>query len=241
MDEPATAHRRVLYAFLRATARLAERMHVPARDMQDWTRLAYFHELRTAGMTVADVCGRLGISAPTGARLSRALKTDFLSPVEEEHDVPKRIALMLWSGPMSRARIGQILSSAPPDAIDKGIRTLLREGRVRERDGRTSTFEITHAEDRLVRPGWAARLGALSSLLDHVVDVVHARFFQESDTAFARTISLRMRKRDRDELRRFYEEQLWPFLKELEERARDADDPEPTRVSILWGQQSEER
>ena len=234
MAEPDRSQRHVLYTLLRTVARLAGRVGVPVRDVQDWMRLAYFQELRSAGLTVAEACARLGISPPTGARLSRMLKSDFLGTAEEEHDLPKRIALMLWAGPLSRARIGQGLSGVEPAAIDRALGVLREEGRVVERRGRTTTFEIVRAEDRLVRPGWAARLGALGSLLDNVVDVIHARFFDEGGHAFARTISFRARPEDRAELSRFYEEQLWPFLRDLEERARDAPDREVTRLSILW-------
>ncbi|MCC7540870.1 MAG: hypothetical protein IT379_31925 [Deltaproteobacteria bacterium] len=244
--------RRVLYAFLRATTRFAEKLSVPARQVQEWVRLAYFQELRASGMTVAEACARLGLSAPTGARLSRALKTDFLAE-QVEHDLPKRIAFTLWAGPMSRARLAQVLPRTDAEAIDVALATLVREGRVVERKGRTITFEITRAEDRLVRPGWGARLTALTSLLDHVVDTVHARFFesspsepptphtrstlvgrQDSPAAFARTVSFRMRREDRAELRRFYEEKLWPFLKGLEERAATRGARDSTRLSILW-------
>lgn len=235
MSEPDRSQRHVLYTLLRAVSRLADRVGVPARDVQDWIRLAYFQELRGAGLTVADACERLGISQPTGARLSRMLKSDFLGASEEEHDLPKRIALMLWSRPLSRARIAQGLPGVEPRAIDRALRVLTDEGRVVERRGRTTTFEIVRAEDRLVRPGWAARLGALGSLLDNVVEVIHARFFDDAGgSAFARTISFRARPEDRAELQRFYEEQLWPFLRDLEARARDSSDREVTRLSILW-------
>ena len=240
MAEPDRSQRHVLYSLLRAVARLADRVGVPVRDVQDWIRLAYFQELRSAGMTVAEACARLGISEPTGARLSRMLKSDFLGTAEEEHDLPKRIALMLWAGPQSRARIGQGLVGVEPAAIDRALDVLRDEGRVVERRSRTTTFEIVRAEDRLVRPGWAARLGALGSLLDNVVGVIHARFFEEGEHAFARTISFRARPEDREELQRFYEEQLWPFLRELEERARDAPDREAIRLSILWESKKEE-
>lgn len=240
MPSSETTRRHVLYAFLRAASRLAERLSVPARDVQEWVRLAYFQELRRSGLTVAEACARLGISAPTGARLSRALKGDFLGVVEEEHDLPKRIALMLWAGPLSRARIGQVLPGSSPEAIDHALQILVQEERVVERTGRTPTFEIVGAEDRLVRPGWAARLGALGSLLDNVIDVVHGRFLEDSGSAFARTVSFRMRESDRAELLRFYEESLFPFLKKLEERARDTGDRQTVRLSILWSSERED-
>lgn len=233
------AQRRVVYGFLRASARLGERLGVSARNLQDWSRLAYFQELRSAGLTVAEVCEQLQISVPTGARLSRLLKTDFLEH-ETEHDLPKTIAFLLWSGPMSRARIEQVLPRVESRQVDRALKTLIREGRVVEQPGRSPTYAIRQAEDRLVRPGWAARLGALDSLLSNIVDVVHTRFFEESDTAFARTVTFRARARDRDALKKFYEETVWPFLRKLEEQAEGAEDVEVTRLSILWASRAPE-
>ncbi|MCC6994940.1 MAG: hypothetical protein IT370_10050 [Deltaproteobacteria bacterium] len=241
MEGDDQARRRVLYALLRAVAWLAERLEIPAGDAQDWIRLAYFQELRAAGLTVDEASARLGISGPTGARLSRILKTDFLTP-KTEHDLPKKIAFMLWAGPMSRARMGQVLHGESPDAIDQALRVLLREERVFEQPGRSPTFAIRKAEDRLVRPGWAARLGALDSLVRNVVGVVHARFFAGSERAFARTVSFRMRRGDHEELRRFYDEKLWPFLAALEAKAKGKqdDDVEVTQLSIVWTSQRDD-
>jgi hypothetical protein len=51
-------------------------------------------------------------------------------------------------------------------------------------------------------------------------------------------VSFRVRLEDEPELQRFYDEQLWPFLRGLEERARDetaGDAPiATTRLSVFW-------
>ena len=211
--------RRVVYALLGPVVRLAEELEVPLKHLQKWVRLAYFQELRARGMRVADASRLLAISEPTAARLSRELKTTFLAP-EAEHELPKRIAFMLWSQPLSRARIVQALGADHDAEIDAALGRLVTEGRITLREGRTPTYELLAEEDRLVQSGWPARIGALSSLLGNLSDVVQQRFFDESAQAFARTVSFRVRKCDEAELGRFYREQLWPFLRSLEDRAR---------------------
>ena len=213
---------------------LARRADVPAKMLEQWLRLAYFQALRQAGLTVAQASEVLKVSEPTAARLSRALRTDFLGlDVESEHVLPKRIAFMLWAGPMSRARLRQRLPDVEDKAVNEALARLLRERRVVLEEGRPSLYRLVDAEDRLVGSSWAARFGGLKSLLDNLRDVIEARFFEESDSAFARTVSFRMRPKDHEELRRFYKETIFPFLAQLEERA-GSDSAESIRLSLLW-------
>ncbi|MEM9195494.1 MAG: hypothetical protein AAGF12_40365 [Myxococcota bacterium] len=228
-------NRRVLYALLRASARLAKTLEIPAKQVQEWVRLAYFDELRRDGNTVAIAAEKLGVSEPTGARLARALRTDFLTD-EAEYELPKRIAFMLWAGPMSRARLRQVLTEVDEDELDQALDRLLAEGRIVEQSGRVVNYAITDPEDRLVQPGFAARIGALNSLLGNVVGVIDARFFSRREDAFARTVSFRMRRADRKKLRAFYTKTVWPFLRDLEAKVSEGDTTQVTRFSILWAQ-----
>jgi hypothetical protein len=223
--------RRVVYALLGPAARLARRFSIPAGDLQDWVRMAYFQEYRALGLTVAEACARIGVSTPTGARISKQLKT-FLAP-RTDHELPRRIVFVLWGQPLSRARIVQALSDVPPAAVDRALAGLIDDGRVEVIRGRTDSYGVASGEDRIVRSGWQARIGALTSLLDNVADVVEQRFFEGSEAAFARTVSFRVRPDDAARLQEFYESTLFPFLRDLEERARGTDEPLTKRLSLL--------
>ena len=233
-SEQTDVRRRLTFALLRMPVELARRADVPAKMLEQWLRLAYFQALRQSGLTVAQASEVLKVSEPTAARLSRALRTDFLGlDVEAEHVLPKRIAFMLWAGPISRARLKQRLPDIEEKALNEALTRLLQEGRVVLEEGRTPLYRLVDAEDRLVGSSWAARFGGLKSLLDNLRDVIEARFFDESDHAFARTVSFRMRPRDRGELQRFYKEKLFPFLAELEDRT-GSDNAESIRLSLMW-------
>ncbi|MEM9067842.1 MAG: Lrp/AsnC family transcriptional regulator [Myxococcota bacterium] len=228
-----SAGKDVLYAMLRAAARVGVEAGVPIKRASRWMRLAQFHELRKMGLTIAQASERLGVSEPTGARIARELRKDFLAG-EVEHDLPRRIAFLLWPGPLSRKRIAQVLPHETPEDIDDAVATLLAEERIERVAGRGEVYGVTQSEDRLVRPAMSARLGGLNSLLDNLIKTIVARFFQQRGDAFARTISFRMRPEDQAELQAFYREQLWPLLANLEKRCEGQSDLVTTQLSILW-------
>ncbi len=247
-DEPAGSTgdnavflRRVLLTMLTPATRLARVFDVPVAELSEWVRLASFHEMRSRGLTVQQAATRLGVSAPTAARLSRQLKL-FLAEAGE-YELGKRIAFVLWTHPLSRPRLVQALSPIPAEEIDAALVQLVAEGRVHVEPGRTPIYSVARGEHRIVASGWQARIGALHSLLANVTDAVEQRFFRDSKRAFARTLTLRMRAEDAAELERFYEKTFWPFLRELEERAKDADEVETKRLSLVWASydQTEEK
>ena len=229
----------VLYAMLRAVARIGAETEIPIKTQAAWIRIAQFHELRSTGMTVVQASRAMGVSEPTGARIARELRTSFLNP-ETDHELPKRIAFMLWAGPMSRKKISQVLPTESDENISKAIEILLDSGRIEEIESRTTTDQVTQVEDRIVGPAPTARLGALNSLLESVTKTVSARFFRNDKSAFARTVSFRMREEDEPELQKFYTEQLWPFLAELEKRSENELTKRTTQLSILWVSENQE-
>ena len=141
---------------------------------------------------------------------------------------------MLWAEPLSRKRIKQYLSSSNEDAVDDAIDLLVEQGRIREVDGRTTTFEVVTNEQRLVRDDLMARIDALNTLLGNVTDAVFGRFFQKDEKAFARSLQFRVRAEDLPRLKALYEEHVWRELSALDEAARQDPNAISMGATLCW-------
>ncbi len=226
---------RVLYSVMLGCVRLAKLCGLSLKDAVSLLQMAYFHELRGDGMSMDEITEALDISKRTTARLSKQLKTNFFRP-EREHDLPRRIECLLWAEPMSQAQILRELS-ATSDEITEALRQLLVEERIIEQPGRALKYSVARLSGRLVKPGWTSRIGALNSLVGNIADVVKGRFFGQDPHSFARTLTLRVRKQDTEQLRALYETQVWPFLEALDQASAGHDETLEFRVSMCWAEQ----
>ncbi|MCA9520419.1 MAG: hypothetical protein KC609_05585 [Myxococcales bacterium] len=224
---------RVLYSLLKPVVKLARVNGISSKALAAWVQLAYFHDLRRSGLTMAEACERLDISMRTASRLSKQLKQDFFRP-EREHQLPRQIEFMLWLQPLSEARLEQALPGVERDEIRAALETLIAEKRIVEQRGRTTTYSAASSTDRLVRPGWMARIGGLNSLLSTVLNAIYGRFFGNGAPTFARNLSLRILRDDVSRLNQLYETTIWPELAALDERAEGRDDALPLSFALLW-------
>ena len=122
----------------------------------------------------------------------------------------------------------------PPEQVAEAIRTLLANGRVRERAGRTLMYETVAQVRRLPRDTWMARIGALNSLAESVANTTFGRFFSQEPRAFARTLTFQIPVGGTDELLELYESVILPHLTELSERAVAGEATEELQLSLLW-------
>lgn len=225
--------RRVLYALLSPVARLGFLFGVPLRGLGELVQMASFHETRRRGLKTGDVAARLGVSPRKVALLSKLLKRNFLEG-ERGHSLPRRIEFMLWAGPLSAARMKQVLTEHDDGEIEAALDQLEQQARIRRVPGRTERFEVVGAQYRLVSRDWLARLDGLDNLMASVANVVFARFFKGERRAFARTVSLRVRDADIARLEALYAETIWPALVALDEAAHDDPESRSMDISILW-------
>lgn len=224
---------RVIYSLLRPAARLARLFGVPLKEIVGWLELAYFHELKDAGLTQRESASLFGVSTRKVAQLAARLKQNFFRP-ERDEELPRRIEFMLWAGPESEGRIIQSLDGYTPDEVRHALELLVDQERVVRTDGRTVYYEVPRSEFRLYQDHWMAKIDGLNNHLFSVVDSIFGRFFKDDERAFARTLNFRIRKEDIGELRKLYEEVIFPRLRDLDEAAKNADDAEEVGLSINW-------
>lgn len=224
---------RIVYSMMQPVIKIARYLEVDLKELTHWARTAYFHELRQSDMTLQQISDFLGVSLPTAARLSKDLKDNFYRP-ELEHQLPERIEFMLWAEPLSRARICQVITDREDEVIEEAIDQMLEEDRIKEDPDNPDRLTLVEPEGRLVDDAWYTRIGSLNSLLGNLSDTVKDRFFNEDSESFARTIHFRIDPERLDELKQMYEKQIWQRLVELEEDAKDVDDPVEVELSVFW-------
>ena len=225
--------RRVIYSMMVPGVRLARAFGVPLKEVGEWVELGYLKELLDGGFKLKDAAELLKVSVRKVSMLSSRLRENFFLP-ELEHELPARIEFMLWAEPLSRKRIKQYLSSSKEEAVDDAIDLLVEQGRIREMDGRTTTYEVVASEQRLVRDDLMARIDALNTLLGNVTDAVFGRFFQQDEKAFARSLQFRVRAEDLPRLKALYEEHVWRELSALDEAARQDPNAISMGATLCW-------
>ncbi len=231
--DPQEFSRRVVYSLLRPAVRLSKVAGLSMEELSSLVRLAYYQELRGDGLTLQDTASFLDLSMRSVARLSKLLKTNFFAP-DRAHELPRRIEFALWYEPLSLVRIARELSGATKRDVEEAVQTLLLEGRITENKGRTTTYGIARTASRIVREGWVPRIGALNSLSSNIASVVYTRFFSGVTDSFARTLSLRVREKDLPELRRLYDDVIWPTLEALDAQTTDDQGDPRLQFSVLW-------
>ena len=226
---------RVFYSLVKAAGRLARAFGMQLKEASSWLEISYFHELDEAGFTQGEAAELFGVSKRTVVNLARRLKENFFRP-EQESELPRRIEYMLWAGEMTEGRIHQTLKEASSEEVDQALDQLVEQERVLRHDGRTTRYEVPRAEFRLYKDDWISRIDGLNNHLSNIVDGIYARFFEEDDQAFARTVNFRCKPEHVDELRELYEEKIFPELARMEKET-EGDDEEGTvemGLSINW-------
>ena len=225
--------RRILFSLLKPAVRLARRMGIGLKETRDWLELAYYDELRRDGLTLQDAADAAQISRRKTAQLSKGLKENFFDP-EREAELPRRIEFILWAGPLTEGRLRQALREHAPEEIDDALALLREQGRVEVTHGRAPLYRVPRSEFRLYRGDWISRIDGLNNQLAVIERTVRARFFDDDERAFQRTLNLRVRPEDQKELEQLYREVVYPRLAELDERARQADDSDTMGFSMSW-------
>jgi hypothetical protein len=226
---------RVIFALLAPAARIARSFGVPLQKLKGWVETAYYRETqRPEKLTLKDISHLMDVSSSKVSLLSREYRENFMSP-EVEARLPRRIEFMLWAEPLSLARLKQVLTDEEPEDVESAVRELVSQERIRPRaDGRTKTYELNIETSRRAWETWLARIDGLNNALDNVTDAVFARFFEGDPSAFARTLTFRMNPGARERLRAFYEDQLFPFIQQLDSEVEDEDEARSTSLSVFW-------
>lgn len=223
---------RVLYSLLRPAVGLADRFRMPMKDFTGLLQRAYYQAKRARGLTLPQVAAELQMSTRTADRLARSMRENFFVP-EQEHELPRKVEFMLWSGPRGLARLQQLLPEYEPHEVERSLMGLVKEGRVKEVEGRTLMYAATRRANRLPDDTMAARVDGLNNLMETLLETVRRRFFEQDQRAGARTVGLRVRRSDIAQIEKLYEEVVWERLLALDNQARDADPEDVIEMGLV--------
>ena len=215
--------RRLVYSLLKPGTKIADRFHVPLKQVTQLVQLVFYEKKRGRGLSIKQISEEFQTSTRTVDRLIKSLREDFFDP-ETEHELPRKIEFLLWAEPLGAQRIAQLLPDHSEDAIRDALELLIDQQRVVAQEGRTTLYAATQKANRLSDSTEAAKIDALNHLLGTVIEAVERRFLERDPRAGARNVSLRLRREDLSEIEHLYETVIWPKLCELDERASDAED-----------------
>lgn len=225
--------KRVVFSMLKPAAAIADRLGLSMADFVQLAQVAVYLQKRSRGMTIAQMADELEVSSRTLDRLIKSMRENFFSP-EQEHELPRQLEFLLWSQPMSVARLCQLLPSSTPQEIEEAIEILLDTERVAVSEGRTTSYTVTRRANRILDDGLAARIDGLNNMLSTIRDTVARRFFDDDPRAGARTVALRIRPEDLAAIEQLYEEAVWPRLVELDQKAEAREDAIEVGLTLVW-------
>ena len=217
----------------RCGTRLAARLSMGLKDVKRLAELAYYHEGRRQGLKLREIAELMGVSAPKVSLLSRQFKAHF-AEAEVAQGLHRRILMLLWAEPMTRQALGRALEAFEDGEVDGALEALIKEGRAKAIEGRTTRYALDKASHRMVGGAWLARLDGLRNMMASVATTVERRMIDGDPRAFARSIQLDVLPEDIPRLKSFYEEALFPLLSDLNERAGRDEGAVTMHISILW-------
>lgn len=220
---------RVVYSLFKPAMHFADRYTLPLKGITQLSQLAIIERKRARALPIREIAAQLDTSSRTIDRLMAELREDFFEP-EQQHELPRRIEFMLWTKPLSLARLIQLMPEHDPDEIEKTLERLIEQRRVIVEEGRTTTYATTQRANRLPDDTESAKIDALNHLLQIIEQAVQRRFFGKDPRAAARNASLRVRAQDIHELELLYEQHIWPKLVELDAKASEDDNA----IEIGW-------
>lgn len=230
---------KVLFALFLPVLQIAIRFRVELRELNRLLELAYLREARRRGYRGVKLQDLLGISERKASQLSKSLREDFFDP-GAARELPRRIEFLLWAQPSSVAKIRQILQADKVE-LNRAMKLLLSEGRIREISGRTTIYEVAQPEALLVDSEtknaiWSRRFDGLHDFLTEIGHCIYNKFFQAGDSGMSRVAVFRVRPQDVSELSAVFANNIYPKLVELEGRVNDSMNAKVVSACYTWAE-----
>lgn len=186
---------RLVFSLLQAAVRIAARVHMPLKQLQDLVRTAYFLEHRRRHpRDLASVADKLDVSLRTAGSLNARLREAFFTP-EREVEPIRAVTTALLAGPLSRAALSEETGLDDAD-LDRAVTHLAELGWIAS-DGAGSTWHISRTLRSWVAEDLEARVDGINHQLGIIAEGVWTRFVRHGDApAAARTWTFAVREQD---------------------------------------------
>ena len=231
----AEQHQRVVYSLMMLPMKMAAWVKMPSVESRKWAEVAYYQVLRERGLTLKQIATHLDIGSRKVSQLSTKLRQNFLD-AEKNYGLPRRIEYLIWGEPISEQRICQLLAGEfEEDEVKDAVAALIEQGRVVRRPGESNELlTLSRSESRLYEDGFLSKIDGLNHLIENTFNTVKARFVDESDDAFVRSLTFRIPERGGQEQLRTIYERLFEDLAEVEAQIRPEESSIAINLSVLW-------
>lgn len=224
---------RVIYALFAPAAQISKTFNMPLSHLKKLIEIAYFHEIKKSGVKMKDAAKVMDVSLSKIALLSRALKKNFGS---DDISLDRRIEFMLWSGPLTSAKIKQVITKSSATEINQALKQLVEEKKIiKNRREQSFLYSLNLDVERSEWDEWLTKVDTLFHALRIIGEIVYSRFFEEEDKGVSRVLSFNILPKDLKKLRNFYDE-LFTLTGELDEDAEGNPDAIPISLSLFWAQ-----
>jgi hypothetical protein len=226
---------RVLFSTFAPAVKLGLELNYPLDTIKELMTLALWREAKAKHSTINLISLIFGKSTRTLKSLSARYNRGHFFELSEMN-LCRQIEDLLQRAPMTLEDLSQRLPQFHEfDGANLAVQMLLREGRITEelRGGRVVYVPVARHHN-LYSEHWEAKIDALSEHLDAVAETLRRRFLEErpDPLSSARTFTFRAPP---EEIEAFREE-LFEFVREryreLEEKARVADEAGEARGGL---------
>ena len=212
---------RALHALLLPAARLARELELPLADLKRSAEMAYFDSATERTELLKDLRRVMSITISKVGLLSRTWRTWFIP--DDGLPLKRRVEYMLASGPLTLARLNQVLPQERFVDLESSLRELLAEGRI-EKIEQQATWAYGLVFGVADTP-WSQMLERISGL-ERVggawYELVRAQILGQEPEARSSRWTLPMRREDVAEINKLIEE-LGERMEALACEPRDAD------------------
>ncbi len=212
---------RALHALLMPAARLARETELPLADLKRAAEMAYCDDATRRVELLKELRRIMSISISKVGLLSRTWRTWFIP--EESLPLKRRVEYMLASGPLTLARLNQVLPQERFVDLESALRELLAEGHI-EKIEQQATWAYGLKFGVADTP-WAHMLERISGLERFGTawfELVRGQLLSEEPNARASRWTLPMRREDAARIQELVEE-FGQRLEALACEPRDAD------------------
>lgn len=222
---------RLVFSLLHAAVRVAARVHLPLKRLQDLLRTAYFMEYRRRHpRDLQTVAEKLGVSIRTAGTLNRSLRDAFYSP-ETQVEPIRQITGTLLRSARTEDELVQLTGLEAPE-VRRALKHLSEVGWV---VAEGEQYQLAGALRSFVTEDLASRIDGVNHLLAVVGDAVWARFVQDnSETAGARTWAFAARPEDFAEALSLTLQQLRSQAIQMEETALEQGETRRFAITVAF-------
>ncbi len=193
-EDAAALPARLVFSLMQAAVRVAARVHMPLKQLQELVRTAYFLEhRRNHPRDLVSVADKLDVSLRTAGTLNKQLRDAFFRP-EREVEPIRSVTTALLGGPLSRAGLEEETELEGPE-LERALTHLGELGWIDIGDD--GVVRLSRTLRSWVADDLEKRVDGINHQLSVIAEGVWSRFVRhDTATSGGRTWTFAVREED---------------------------------------------